>query len=134
MDEPTAGLDPAERNRLHRTLAEVGERTPIILSTHIVEDVANLCRRLAVLQGGRIRREGSPEALLKPLEGRLWTAVLDRAALQAWSERVEVVSTRVRAGATAVVVQADAAPGAEFTPKTPDLEDVYFLTVPQAEA
>jgi ABC-2 type transport system ATP-binding protein len=133
VDEPTAGLDPAERNRLHRILAEIGRNTAIILSTHIVEDVANLCRNVAVLYEGRIKAEGSPGALTQPLEGRLWQALLDFDELDRWAGVGRQVSIRTRAGRHLLVLEAPVCPGEPFSPKMPDLEDVYFLTVPQGE-
>lgn len=132
VDEPTAGLDPAERNRLHRVLAQIGERTAIILSTHIVEDVANLCHRLAILQGGRVRLEGRPDSLVERLQGTLWQAVVTAAEL-ATHRGGRIVSTRMQRGHHWLVVEASERPGERFQPKVPDLEDLYFLTVPQGE-
>ncbi|QHN02669.1 ABC transporter ATP-binding protein [Granulicella sp. WH15] len=133
VDEPTAGLDPAERNRLHRMLAEISERTIVILSTHIVEDVSNLCPRMAILDRGQIRLQGSPDELVQNLSGTLWQALLTASELAEWKARTRVVSTRMSAGKNLLVVQAESSPGAPFREKTPDLEDVYFITVPQGE-
>jgi ABC-2 type transport system ATP-binding protein len=133
VDEPTAGLDPAERNRLHRMLAEIGERTIVILSTHIVEDVSNLCPRMAILDGGQIRLQGGPGRLVQDLSGTLWQALLSAKELAEWRTRAKVVSTRMSAGKHLLVVQATSSPGPIFREKTPDLEDVYFITVPQGE-
>jgi len=133
VDEPTAGLDPAERNRLHRILAEIGQRTVVILSTHIVEDVANLCPRMAILDQGHIRLEGSPDDLIQRFSGGLWQALLNANELAEWKTRTEVVSIRMSGGRYLLVVQADSSPGVPFREKVPDLEDVYFATVPQEE-
>jgi ABC-2 type transport system ATP-binding protein len=133
VDEPTAGLDPAERNRLHRILAEIGERTVVILSTHIVEDVANLCPRMAILDRGHIRVEGRPDQLVQELSGRLWQALLSANELAEWRTRTTVVSIRMSGGKYLLIVQADTSPGMPFREKVADLEDVYFVTVPQGE-
>lgn len=133
VDEPTAGLDPAERNRLHRMLAEIGERTIAILSTHIVEDVSNLCPRMAILDRGQIRLQGQPDELVQRLSGTLWQALLTTPDLAEWRTRTKVVSTRMSAGKYLLVVQSESSPGPIFREKTPDLEDVYFITVPQGE-
>ena len=133
VDEPTAGLDPAERNRLHRMLAEIGERTIVILSTHIVEDVSNLCPKMAILDRGHIRLQGRPEQLVENLSGSLWQALLSSNELAVWRTRTKLVSTRMSGGKHLLVVQSETSPGAPFREKTPDLEDVYFITVPQGE-
>lgn len=133
VDEPTAGLDPVERNRLHRVLVDIGRHTAIIMSTHIVEDVANLCQRMAILQGGEIRLEGDPEQLVEGLAGQLWQAALSADEARAW-QGGKVVSTCLRRGGLMLVVQASERPDERFVPKRPDLEDLYFLTVPQAGA
>jgi ABC-type multidrug transport system ATPase subunit len=129
VDEPTAGLDPEERNRFLNLLAEIGENVVVILSTHIVEDVADLCPRMAILAGGRILREGAPGQLMADLAGRIWTKTIDRQELDAMRARHEVISTRLSAGRTVVHVLADQQPEAGFTPVTGGLEDVYFSTL-----
>jgi ABC-2 type transport system ATP-binding protein len=133
VDEPTAGLDPAERNRLHQILAEIGERIIVLLSTHIVEDVANLCPQMAILDQGRIRAEGRPEELIARLSGTLWQALLSAHEAAEWRQRTQVVSTRMQAGKHLLIVQSPVSPGILFREKTPELEDVYFVTVPQGE-
>lgn len=130
VDEPTAGLDPAERNRFHRVLAEIGERTAIILSTHIVDDVADLCHSVAVLDQGRVLVQGAPADLVRSLSGKLWQASVDAGQLKHWSSLATVVSIRMKAGRYLLVVHAATSPDSIFSPKEPDLEDVYFLTVP----
>ncbi|MDI1325714.1 MAG: ABC transporter ATP-binding protein [Brevundimonas sp.] len=129
VDEPTAGLDPEERNRFLNLLAEVGENVVIILSTHIVEDVTDLCPRMAVLAGGKIQLEGAPVDLMHTLEGRVWTKTIDKAELPEFNKRHNVISTRLFAGRTVVHVLSDANPGAGFERAPGGLEDVYLATV-----
>ena len=129
VDEPTAGLDPEERNRFLNLLAEIGENVVVILSTHIVEDVADLCPKMAVLAGGRIQLEGAPAELMQALHGRVWKKTIDKAALEEHRARHEVISTRLFAGRTVIHVLADADPGAGFERVDGGLEDVYFSTL-----
>jgi len=129
VDEPTAGLDPEERNRFLNLLAEVGENVVVILSTHIVEDVTDLCPRMAVLAGGKIQLEGAPTDLMHTLEGRVWTKTVDKAELPEFNKRHNVISTRLFAGRTVVHVLSDANPGAGFEKAPGGLEDVYLATV-----
>jgi ABC-type multidrug transport system ATPase subunit len=132
VDEPTAGLDPEERNRFLNLLAEIGEQVVVILSTHIVEDVADLCPRMAVLAAGRVQLEGAPQALIHATRGRIWRKTVERAELAAVRERYEVLSTRLFAGQTVVHVLADADPGQGFTAIEAGLEDIYFSTLARA--
>ncbi|MFA4894468.1 ABC transporter ATP-binding protein [Brevundimonas sp.] len=129
VDEPTAGLDPEERNRFLNLLAEVGENVVVILSTHIVEDVTDLCPRMAVLAGGKIQLEGAPVDLMHTLEGRVWTKTIDKAELPEFNKRHNVISTRLFAGRTVVHVLSDSNPGAGFERAPGGLEDVYLATV-----
>ncbi|MCR5879211.1 ABC transporter ATP-binding protein [Phenylobacterium sp. J367] len=129
VDEPTAGLDPEERNRFLNLLAEIGENVVVILSTHIVEDVSDLCPRMAILAGGRILKEGAPAQLMGDLKGRIWTKTIDRHELDATRAAHEVISTRLSGGRTVVHVLSDTSPGAGFTPVEGGLEDVYFSTL-----
>ncbi len=129
VDEPTAGLDPEERNRFLNLLAEIGERVVVILSTHIVEDVADLCPRMAVLAGGRLLREGSPTSLVTELEGRVWRKVVDKADLPGLAEIAPVISTRLSAGNTVAHLLSDASPGPGFETVQGGLEDVYFAAL-----
>ena len=129
VDEPTAGLDPEERNRFLNLLAEVGENVVIILSTHIVEDVTDLCPRMAVLAGGKIQLEGAPIELMHTLQGRVWTKTIDKAELPAFNKAHNVISTRLFAGRTVVHVLSDTHPGDGFEPAPGGLEDVYLATV-----
>lgn len=129
VDEPTAGLDPEERNRFLNLLAEIGESVVVILSTHIVEDVADLCPRMAVLADGRIQLEGSPADLLRKLEGRVWKKTVGKDELEDCRARYQVISTRLFAGRTVIHVLADQSPGDGFEPVQGGLEDVYFSTL-----
>jgi ABC-2 type transport system ATP-binding protein len=129
VDEPTAGLDPEERNRFSNLLSEIGESVVVILSTHIVDDVTDLCPRMAILVGGRIVETGTPGELIAGLQGRIWQASIDRHELDAARARHQVIATRLRAGRTVIRVLADAPPGVGFTPAEAGLEDVYFTTL-----
>ena len=129
VDEPTAGLDPEERNRFLNLLAEIGENVVVILSTHIVEDVADLCPRMAVLAGGRIQLEGAPLELIRNTRGRIWMKAIGRAELDRYRESYQLISTRLFGGRTVVHVLADKDPGNAFTAVEGDLEDVYFSTL-----
>jgi ABC-type multidrug transport system ATPase subunit len=129
VDEPTAGLDPEERNRFLNLLAEIGENVVVILSTHIVEDVADLCPRMAVLAAGKILKEGAPLQLMDELQGRIWQKTIERTDLEAERERRQVISTRLFAGKTVIHVLSDTDPGDGFSPVRGGLEDVYFSTL-----
>jgi len=132
VDEPTAGLDPEERNRFLNLLAEIGENVVVILSTHIVEDVADLCPAMAIIVDGRIVRQGAPADLMASLKGRIWMKTIDKAELEAARLRYQVISTRLFAGRTVIHVAADTDPGDGFAPVSGGLEDVYFSTLASA--
>jgi ABC-type multidrug transport system ATPase subunit len=122
VDEPTAGLDPEERNRFHDLLSEIGEDVVVLLSTHIVEDIRRLCPRMAILAEGRVARVGAPDDLVDELRGRVWGATLPKTAPR---DGLRVLSTQLHAGRTRVrVLAAEAPPG--FEPLSPELEDAYF--------
>jgi ABC-type multidrug transport system ATPase subunit len=129
VDEPTAGLDPEERLRFHNLLAEIGESAVVILSTHIVEDVRELCSRMAILSKGRVLLRGEPGALVAQLEGRVWRKVVGRSEVAGYQESMPVLFTRLAAGRTVVHVLDDQSPGDGFEPTEPDLEHVYFATL-----
>ena len=129
VDEPTAGLDPAERVRFLNLLSEIGEQAVIILSTHIVEDVAELCSRMAIIDRGEIRLEAEPLAAVAALRGRVWRRVVAKADLPDVERRHRVICTRLQAGRTLVHVYAESPPGPGFEPAEPDLEDVYFTVM-----
>jgi ABC-type multidrug transport system ATPase subunit len=126
VDEPTAGLDPAERVRFLNLLSEIGEQAVVILSTHIVEDVAELCSRMAIIDKGEILLEAEPAAAIAALRGRVWTRVVAKSELPALEQRHEVICTKLLGGRTLVHVYAESSPGPEFERVEPDLEDVYF--------
>ena len=126
VDEPTAGLDPEERNRFHNLLSEIGENVVVILSTHIVDDVRDLCPRMAILARGKLVLTGEPKALIRQLDGRIWTRTIERDQLPDYMDSFRVLSTRLFAGKTQLRVYAADNPGETFLPATPDLEDVYF--------
>lgn len=132
VDEPTAGLDPEERNRFLNLLAEIGEQVVVILSTHIVADVADLCPRMAVMVGGRVQRQGAPQELVDASRGRIWRKVVGRAELDDLRAEHELLSTRLAAGRTVVHVLADRDPGKGFAPAEAALEEVYFATLADA--
>jgi ABC-type multidrug transport system ATPase subunit len=132
VDEPTAGLDPEERNRFNNLLAEIGENVVVILSTHIVDDVADLCPRMAVLAGGRIQLEGAPLELIRSIEGRVWMKTIERSELESYREQYEVISTRLYAGRTVVHVLSNEDPQKGFMSVTGGLEEVYFANLAQS--
>ncbi len=129
VDEPTAGLDPEERNRLLDMLSEIGEEVVVLLSTHIVEDVRDLCSQMAVMHRGRVVLQGEPGALIQELQGHIWQAQIERREFTNWQERYQVISSRLFAGKTLIHVQADHSPGSPFEPVQPSLADVYFSTL-----
>ena len=129
VDEPTAGLDPEERNRFLNLLAEIGENVVVILSTHIVYDVSDLCQRRAIIASGRIVRAGAPADLVAELDGRIWRKAIDKRELEAHRAAHEVISTRLFGGRTIIHVLAETSPGPGFEPASGALEDVYFSTL-----
>ncbi len=129
VDEPTAGLDPEERNRFLNLLSDIGANKVVILSTHIVDDVTNLCPRTAIIAKGRIVREGRPGDLINELRGSMWSKTVERQEVEAHSQRHNVISTKLNAGRSILHVQAESDPGDGFAPMEPDLEDVYFATL-----
>ena len=129
VDEPTAGLDPEERNRFLNLLAEIGENVVVILSTHIVEDVSDLCPAMAIICNGAIVREGAPADLVAQLKGRIWKKIIDKPELEAAKAQYKVISTRLLAGRTVIHIESETDPGAGFTPVEGGLEDVYFSTL-----
>jgi len=132
VDEPTAGLDPEERNRFNNLLAEIGENVVVILSTHIVDDVTDLCARMAIIVDGRIVKQGSPAELMSALKGKVWKKTVERAAVDEYKRRFNVISTRLSGGKTLLHVVADGAPESGFESEAATLEDVYFATLAQA--
>lgn len=126
VDEPTAGLDPQERNRFHNLLSEVGENIIVILSTHIVEDVSNLCNKMAVMNLGRLLFNGKTTEALDVLKGRIFEASIEKEELAEYREKYNVISTHVAEGKIIVHVVSDQLPAAQFKAMDASLEDVYF--------
>ena len=133
VDEPTAGLDPAERNRFHNLLSEIGENLVVILSTHIVSDVADLCRSMAIINKGEVLLTGDPLSVMNSLRGRIWKKLIEKAELPALQASHTVISSRLFAGKTVVHILADGAPDSGFEAVNPDLEDVYFAEIKNYE-
>ncbi|HBF50855.1 MAG TPA: multidrug ABC transporter ATP-binding protein, partial [Massilia sp.] len=131
-DEPTAGLDPDERNRFLNLLAKIGEQVVVILSTHIVEDVTDLCPRMAMIARGTVLLQGEPQAAIDTLKNRVWRRTVSQEALPEYQERLNVLSTRLVAGRPQINVYAESQPDDGFTRVEPDLEDVYFLQIRNA--
>ena len=129
VDEPTAGLDPEERNRFLNLLAEISEKVVVIFSTHIVQDIADLCQNTAIIASGRIIRTGTPDDLVAGMKGRVWTKTIDKGALEGHRRDYDVITTRLSGGRTVIHALADADPGNGFVPIPGDLEDVYFSTL-----
>lgn len=129
VDEPTAGLDPAERVRFLNLLSELGENSAVILSTHIVEDVSELCTRMAIINKGEILLEAEPLQSVNELKGKIWRRILEKKEFAALEKKFAVISTKLLAGQTVVHIYSETNPGNGFSPVAPDLEDVYFSTM-----
>lgn len=129
VDEPTAGLDPEERNRFLNLLAEVSQNVVVILSTHIVDDVAQLCADMAIISKGKIIRHGVPSTLTAELNGKIWRTFIDKSELNNAKATHKVILSRLVGGRTLIHVYATSDPGQGFEPVTPDLEDVYFAAL-----
>jgi ABC-type multidrug transport system ATPase subunit len=129
VDEPTAGLDPEERVRFHNLLADIGENVIVILSTHIVSDVSDLCAQMAIINKGRVLLTGEPQSLTARLSGRVWQKAIPRGDLDAAKVHLPVISTRLVSGRTLINVISDGAPGEGFLPVEATLEDVYFAAI-----
>jgi ABC-2 type transport system ATP-binding protein len=129
VDEPTAGLDPAERVRFLNLLAELGENSVVLLSTHIVDDVSELCTRMAIINQGEILLEAEPLRAIADLRGRIWRRLVSKDALPLLEREHAVISTKLFAGRTVARIYNDESPGPDFEAAEPDLEDVYFSTM-----
>lgn len=129
VDEPTAGLDPEERNRFLNLLADISQNVVVILSTHIVDDVAQLCSDMAIISKGNIVRQGAPNDLIAELKGKVWRAFIAKSELDQAKAQFNVILSRLVGGRTLIHVVSDANPGQGFEPVTPDLEDVYFTAL-----
>ncbi len=126
VDEPTAGLDPSERNRFYNLLSEIGENTVVILSTHIVEDVNTLCSNMAIICQGELLMEGKPAAAIASIQGKIYKKSIDKSELDEYKKSHQVISTKLLEGKLSLRVESDTDPGAGFEPVPADLEDVYF--------
>ena len=129
VDEPTAGLDPAERNRFYNLLSHLGENTIVILSTHIVEDVSTLCSRFAIICQGEVLYSGEPDGALTGLEGKVWSKMIAKDAISAYQARYPIISTQLKAGSLYIRTVLEEDPGNGFVPAAPSLEDVYFSNI-----
>jgi ABC-type multidrug transport system ATPase subunit len=129
VDEPTAGLDPEESNRFLNLLSEIGENVIVILSTHIVEDVRNLCPKMAILSSGEIISEGNPTKLVASIDGKIWTKIIPKAEIAIYKKAFDVISTKLVSGETQIRVISAQKPEAGFEKITPNLEDYYFATL-----
>ncbi|HEX7754259.1 MAG TPA: ABC transporter ATP-binding protein [Niabella sp.] len=134
VDEPTAGLDPMERNRFYNILSEIGEQVIVILSTHIVEDVRTLCNKMVVMNKGRVLLEGTPAKTVAAFQGRIWQKVIDKTAFKQYMEEFKVISQYISEGKLIIHVLSDDRPGQDFDPVTAGLEDVYFSTIATNQA
>jgi ABC-type multidrug transport system ATPase subunit len=129
VDEPTAGLDPEERVRFHNLLSAIGQNIIVILSTHIVSDVSDLCRSMAIIHQGRVMVAGDPSALVAGLRGKVWKKTVAASEVATHREQFRLISMRLVAGRTLIHVMSDQKPEGGFEPVTPDLEDLYFATI-----
>ncbi|MGV8139081.1 MAG: ATP-binding cassette domain-containing protein [Mangrovibacterium sp.] len=133
VDEPTAGLDPLERNRFYNLLSEIGENTVVILSTHIVEDVSTLCNDMAIIGGGKVLLTGKPSEIEQSLRGKLWEAQIDRTELSRYREQFDLISTRFHLGKMLITIVSNDIPNGKFLEKRPALEDAYFNQLFQSQ-
>ena len=129
VDEPTAGLDPEERNRFLNLLSEIGENVIVILSTHIVEDVRDLCTVMAILSEGKIITQGNPSDLVATIQGKIWTKIIPKNDLPAYKKAFDKISTKLVSGKTQIRVLSNTKPEAGFELKSTNLEDYYFATL-----
>jgi len=129
VDEPTAGLDPGERNRFYNLLAEVGEQVIVILSTHIVEDVMDLCTNMAIIHAGKVLYQGEPQSAISRLNGRIWQRSIDKTELAHYEQTFQVVSNKLVGGRPFLHVFGEQPPGDGFVPSQADLEDVFFTKI-----
>ena len=129
VDEPTAGLDPMERNRFHNLLSEIGENVIVILSTHIVDDVRNLCSNMVIMNQGTILLAGKPAQTIADMKGKIWMKLIDKEQLAEHKNNFKVISTKVVEGKIQIHVYNSSQPDSSFEPMNADLEDVYFATI-----
>ena len=129
VDEPTAGLDPAERNRFYNLLSQLGENTIVILSTHIVEDVSTLCSNFAIICQGEVLYAGEPDIAVNEMEGRIFSKAIDKAELSFYQDDFSVISTQLKTGKLHIRILSETDPGKGFAQAVPNLEDVYFSNI-----
>ena len=129
VDEPTAGLDPTERYRFHNLLSEIGENVVVILSTHIVDDVSDLCHYMAIIHAGEVRVVGDPLDLVKQMEGKVWRMISEKSELELLEKTHNVISSRLYMGRLQVRLFSDGQPSTESEPVAPEIEDLYFSTI-----
>ncbi|MEO5595324.1 MAG: ABC transporter ATP-binding protein [Chitinophagaceae bacterium] len=126
VDEPTAGLDPAERNRFYNLLSHLGENTIVILSTHIVEDVSTLCAEFAIISQGELLYTGTPDAAIHEMDGNIYSKAIEKNDLAGYKSRFSLISTQLKAGKLSIRIFSEQDPGGQFNAVTPTLEDIYF--------
>ncbi len=129
VDEPTAGLDPAERNRFLNLLSEIGENTIVILSTHIVDDVKELCTDMAIINKGEVLYNGNPVNAISDVEGKVWKKRIAKSELEEYRKRFNIISERLIAGRPEITVLSETQPDSSFDKTIADLEDVYFTHI-----
>lgn len=129
VDEPTAGLDPEERDRFLNLLSEIGQNVVVILSTHIVDDVSDLCSHMAIISEGRLLLTGRPRDMIEDQRGRIWKKVVTRDELESYEQKMMVISVRLFEGKRVIHVLSPDSPGDDFAPVDPELKDVYFATL-----
>jgi ABC-2 type transport system ATP-binding protein len=129
VDEPTAGLDPAERNRFYNLLSELGENTIVILSTHIVEDVSTLCSNFAIIYEGEVLYTGTPDTAVNELKGKIFSKAIKKSEVEQYKTNYKVISTQLKAGELFIRIYAETGSVNSFVPALPDLEDVYFSNI-----
>ena len=129
VDEPTAGLDPTERNRFLNILSEIGENIVVILSTHIVEDVSDLCSKMAIISLGEVLLTGEPLKVMKELEGKIWKKTVPKEEMGDHEKAFQIISTQLFSGKKIIHIYSDSQPDSSFVPIDPELKDVYFTTI-----
>jgi len=129
VDEPTAGLDPGERNRFYNLLSEIGEGVIVILSTHIVEDVMDLCTNMAIIHKGQVLYQGRPDAAIAQLSGKVWQRSIEKSELPSYEQKFRIISNRLVAGRPSLHVYSEETLDSGFLPNPPDLEDVFFSKI-----
>ncbi len=133
VDEPTAGLDPEERNRFHNILSEISENRIVILSTHIVDDIQVLCNHMAIIHDGRILLSGQPENAIKKLEGKIWKKIIDKKDIAEYDNKFNIIRSNLFGGNLQIHVWSEDRPDDSFVSEKPDLEDVYFSIIKNGE-